>query len=77
MRTSQQYSDYNVVIDMVYRLSDKDRMRLIRNITNPTEKGASKEFNLTTISAMNDAMLNRNVSKPFNSVEEMFNALKK
>ncbi|MDR0618317.1 MAG: hypothetical protein LBG17_00265 [Bacteroidales bacterium] len=74
---AQQYSNYNAVRDMVYRLSEKDRTRLIRDIINSTEKTANKEFNSTTVSAMNDAMLNRNVSEPFNSVEEMFNALKK
>jgi hypothetical protein len=44
MRTlSKQYSDYNVVIDMVYRLSDKDRMRLMGDLSNLTEKKAKQK----------------------------------
>ena len=41
MRTSaQQYLDYNVVIDMAYRLSEKDRIRLIDDLSCLTGKKA-------------------------------------
>ena len=35
---AQQSVNYNVVMDMIYRLSEKDRKRLVKEITNLTEK---------------------------------------
>jgi hypothetical protein len=38
--TAQQSVNYNVVRDMIYRLSEKDRTRLIKEITDLAEKKA-------------------------------------
>ncbi|MDR0619907.1 MAG: hypothetical protein LBG17_08425 [Bacteroidales bacterium] len=35
---AQQSVNYNVVMDMIYRLSEKDRTRLVKEITDLTEK---------------------------------------
>ena len=84
MITTQQPVNYNVVMDMIYRLSEKDRTRLVKEITNLTEKKtADKGYTYDVVPPELQAIIDKGVAEykagkciSFESTEEMVNYFK-
>jgi hypothetical protein len=84
MRTTQQPVNYNVVMDMIHRLSEKDRTRLVKEITNLTEKKAvNKGYTYDVVPPELQAIIDKGVAEyeageciSFKSTEEMKNYFK-
>jgi hypothetical protein len=64
MRTTQQPANYNVVMDMIHRLSEKDRTRLVKEVTNLTEKRAvGKGYTYDVVPPKLQAIIDKGVAE--------------